>query len=317
MDTSPVNLPTSLGTARMGAWAVGLGSGIWGLFWIALRALDELGLHGLWAISAVTFSACLPALWLAIRSGQLTELRHRDTWLTAGPLGLSLVLYFVGVLAGDVIRVIFLFYLLPVWTLLAAHLLFREPVTRHQVIVIAVALFGLWLLLTEAKQALPWPESLSDWCGIGSGMLWGLSLAVLRGRRTIGPCASTASAMIVSFVAATVLGMLVSFLLNDPRFSWPAVTSANQTKAVVLSLLFGATVMYPAMLGQVWGARLIKAPTAALLTMTELIVAVISAYFIVGTELGPISTLGGVLIVSVVLFDVARTLAAEKKSSVD
>ena len=61
--------------------------------------------------------------------------------------------------------------------------------------------------------------------------------------------------------------------------------------------------MLPSMLGQIWGARRIPAPTAALLTMTEIIVATLSAYFLIGTELGTLAFIGGALIVLAVAID--------------
>ena len=57
------------------------------------------------------------------------------------------------------------------------------------------------------------------------------------------------------------------------------------------------------MLGQIWGARRIPAPTAAMLTMTEIIVATLSAYFLIGTELGTLAFVGGALIVLAVVID--------------
>jgi drug/metabolite transporter (DMT)-like permease len=59
------------------------------------------------------------------------------------------------------------------------------------------------------------------------------------------------------------------------------------------------------MLGQIWGARRIPAPTAALLTMTEILVATASAGILIGTELPPIAMLGGVIIITAVCIDLA------------
>ena len=57
------------------------------------------------------------------------------------------------------------------------------------------------------------------------------------------------------------------------------------------------------MFGQIWGARRIPAPTAALLTMSEILVATLSAWLLVGTDLEPLSWLGGAIIVGAVCID--------------
>ena len=40
-------------TDKPGAWAVTVGSAIWGLFWIPLRYLEDAGIPGVWAVALV------------------------------------------------------------------------------------------------------------------------------------------------------------------------------------------------------------------------------------------------------------------------
>jgi len=47
----------------------------------------------------------------------------------------------------------------------------------------------------------------------------------------------------------------------------------------------------------------VPAPTAALLTMSEILVATLSASWLIGTDLEPLAWLGGGLIVAAVLLD--------------
>lgn len=298
-------------TDRRGALAVALGSAVWGLFWLPLRHLDEHGVNGLWAIALIMGAAALPALILVRQQRESQEFRSSTPWLVGFALGTSSVMYFIGLLYSDVVRVIFLFYLLPVWTTLAARLIYGEPIKRQKFFVIAVALGGLWLLLGGGTE-LPLPKNIGDWCGIGSGIFWGVSLALLRGRETSGAFASTAAALCAGcFVAA---GLAIGFnllsvfsqgtLLPDTltiAYRPPALSVVMT--AIPLALLFGCIVLLPSMLGQIWGARRIPAPTAALLTMTEIIVATLSAYFLIGTDLSTLSFIGGALIVTAVVID--------------
>lgn len=298
-------------TDRHGALAVALGSAVWGLFWLPLRSLDEHGVNGLWAIALIMGAAAIPALILVCQQGEAQEFRSSTPWLVGFALGTSSVMYFIGLLYSDVVRVIFLFYLLPVWTTLAARLIYGEPVRRQKFLVIAIALGGLWLLLGGGTE-LPLPKNIGDWCGIGSGIFWGVSLALLRGRETSGAFASTGAALCAGCIVAAGLAVgfnLVSVLGPDTLLpdslsvAYLIPEPSILITAVPLALLFGCIVLLPSMIGQIWGARRIPAPTAALLTMTEIIVATISAYLLIGTELSTLSIFGGALIVFAVVID--------------
>ena len=292
-----------MNTQRRGALSVAAGAAVWGLFWIPLRYLDKLGLHGLWAIAAVSLTAALAALSLGIafrHPAKHSFYTLRSTWKIGVALGLSMVLYFVGVLFSDVIRVIFLFYLLPVWTTLAARLLYAESIRPAQLVVIATALVGLWLLLGGGNN-LPIPHNFGDWCGIGAGFCWGVSLALLRGHPSTDPLISTLVTLLIGGSLAISVALLLSATPNISSQALPAPTGLIQ--ATLIATLFGCLVLFPAMYSQIWGARLIPAPTAALVTMVEILVATVSAYFLIGSKLSAISWVGGLLIVSAVVVD--------------
>ncbi len=275
---------------------------MWGLFWIPLRYLDESGITGLWAVALVMFTALLPALLVSYWKTELKHCMNLDCWLVGSALGLASVLYFIGILYSDVVRVVFLFYLLPLWTTLAARLIYAEPIRRAQVLVIAAALTGVWLLL-GGGTALPIPQNIGDWCAIAAGLCWGISLSLLRGREQTPPffttCATLATGLMLSVLGA------IGLWLIDPQLQLTGwIPNASTWYHVMpLALVFGIFILFPAMLGQIWGARRIPAPTAALLTMTEIIVATVSAGLLIGTDLKPVSLLGGAIIILAVCID--------------
>ena len=67
---------------------------------------------------------------------------------------------------------------------------------------------------------------------------------------------------------------------------------------------FAILVFWPSMIGQLWGARLVPATRAALLTMSELVVAIISAWLLIGSSLSSLSAIGGLVIVTAVIVDI-------------
>ena len=302
----------SLSLQQRGALSVSIGAAFWGLFWIPLRYLDNNGVHGLWAVGAVTITAALPPLLFMLYRRETADLRSGDAWLIGGALGCSAALYFLGIMMSDVIRVILLFYLLPVWTTIAARIIYRERIRPVQLLVIVVALLGMWLLL-GAGARLPLPTNPGDWCGLGAGMLWAVSLALLRGKNNASVLPSVFMTMSVTAALSLSVAICITFLgANLPAMSstvgvamagdgTPSLSALYQGLPVIS--LFGAAVLFPAMFSQIYGAQLIPAPTAALLTMTEILVASLSAWLLIGTELTRISLLGGVVIIVAVIGD--------------
>src|SRR5215210_53509 len=94
---------------------------VWGLLWIPLRVLDAGGLTGLWATFAFyawPMVLVLPAMawrWRQTLDGGLS------LQLTGFASALGLVFYSVALLYTDVIQVMLLFYLTPVWSTLLAR----------------------------------------------------------------------------------------------------------------------------------------------------------------------------------------------------
>jgi len=303
-------------TDKAGAWSVAAGSAIWGLFWIPLRYLESVGIPGLWALSMILAAAFVPALLLTVWKRELKELTSINGWLVAIALSLSTVLYFSAVLYTDVIRAIFLFYLLPLWTTLSARLLYGEPILPAQFPVIGAALLGVWLLL-GGGFALPVPKNIGDWCAIAAGLCWGISLSLLRSNEDTPPFSGTAATIFSGLVLSSMCALAIQHWQPEQLLSTTPDKPVAMIETLPLAIAFGAAMFFPSMLGQIWGARRIPAPTAALLTMTEILVATLSAGLIIGTELTPISLLGCVIIISAVCIDLKlkHRLSLEQQAS--
>lgn len=291
------------GTAhQQGAVSLALSAALWGLFWIPLRFLDKQGVTGLWSVALVMVGVCVPSILLLVLTGKLHTLKSVRTWFIGSALGLSIVLYFAGVIASDVIRVIFLFYLLPIWTTLAARVVYKEPITRTRLIVIAMALSGLWLLL-GGGHAVPLPSNIGDWCGLIAGITWGVSLALIRGNDDTDAFGMVCTTAIGATVLAIAIAVILLYAGNDRLAGLPNIDSVALVAAATLG--FSLMILFPSLLGQIWGAQRVAAPTAALLTMTEILMATVSAYWLIGTELNGISIIGAAIILMAVFIDIA------------
>jgi drug/metabolite transporter (DMT)-like permease len=156
----------------------------WGVSWWPFRHLQAQGVHPLWATALcyLLVSAAL-ALW---RPGAVREvLRTPTLWVLMVASGCTNAAFNWGVTTGDVVRVVLLFYLMPLWTLLLARLLLREALHAGVLLRAALALGGALVVLWPADGGWPVPRGVADWLGlIGSVHA---RAARTASRRRVGP----------------------------------------------------------------------------------------------------------------------------------
>lgn len=278
-----------------GALAIAIGAGLWGLFWIPLRYLSEAGFGPFWSAALATGSALPVAVLAAARWGKWRAEHMRWMALVGIGIGVSEVCYFYAVVSTDVVRAIFLFYMLPIWATLIDRVVFGIKLNPWRAFAILLAFAGLWLLL-GGDGGLPVPRNAGDWAGLVAGFFWGTTLSLVRGRAEVDPFWNVASAIF----CGTVLAALAALLIGNVGLSAGTFTPA----LAFAVLLFGIIAFWPSMIGQLWGARLVPATRAALLTMTEIVVATISAWALIGTSMTLLSIVGGLVIVTAVLIDI-------------
>jgi len=281
-----------------GALATVIGAAVWGLIWLPVQHIDQLGIAGLWSIVLIQPAAALAAFTLLVYSRELSELKNIDNWIVGLSMGLSTMLYFSGILLSDVVRVIFLFYTLPIWTILWNALLYREAPNPRHYLVITIALVGLWLLLTDGKSWIPRPENVGDWCGLIAGATWGLGLTFLQHRR--GATAKATS--FASFFCAFLTALIAVTLTADAPFN--AIDMNAFKSGLPLAILVGIGIQFPTMFAVVWGGQRLTAPSAALFTMSEILAATLSASLILGNSLSLIAWAGGGIIVLAAVIDI-------------
>jgi drug/metabolite transporter (DMT)-like permease len=268
------------------AGAVALSASLWGLWWLPLRALAEAGLSGpalnaaLYGIASVVL---LPWYW-----------RRRDRLAAGGLLllgagglfGAALVSWNLALILGEVVRVTLLFYLAPVWATLLEVAVLREPVGRLRVVSVVLGLAGAVVLLGFA-DGLPLPRSLGDWLGLAAGVLFALSVTLVRK----GDATSGLEQTLVSFAAAALLSLLL--LLVTPQPIGPIAFSVLAWAALAaLAWLLPCTWLL------LWGARFLEPGRVSLLLLLEVAVAAISAALLAGEPFGLREAAGCLLILS-------------------
>jgi drug/metabolite transporter (DMT)-like permease len=270
----------------------------WGVSWWPFRALQAQGLHPLWAtvliyaVAVLALTAWRPRAW-----GQL--LRTRSLWPLVLASGITNAAFNWGVTVGDVVRVVLLFYLMPLWAVLLARLLLHEPLTRAAGLRVAMALTGAAIVLWPADTApglgsLPLPRTLPEWLGVLGGFSFALNNVMLR-REAAQPEAARALAMFLG--GATVAGVLAVALSAAGAVPLPPAPAAGW----VLGALALAGVFLAGNLSLQYGAARLPANVTAVVMITEVLFAAGSAVWLGAGSLTPSLALGGALIVGATL----------------
>jgi uncharacterized membrane protein len=182
--------------ARARGWALALmlNAFTWGVSWWPLRQLEAAGLHPLWA-TVLIYALAVVLIIVALRARRLGQLlRTPVLWVLVLAAGTTNATFNWAVTIGDVVRVVLLFYLMPLWAVLLARLLLGERLTPRRC--------SAWRWRWPAPRSCCGPKTaacrcraaLPDWLGVIGGFSFALNNVMLR-REAHQPEAARALAM--------------------------------------------------------------------------------------------------------------------------
>ena len=289
-----MSLAKSTGGA-LAASAIVVNAFIWGVSWWPLKALQSSGLHPLWSTAAVYMLVSVGMLVFYRQSGRAL-LANPHLWFLALASGLTNVGFNWAVTVGDVVRVVLLFYMMPAWSVLVAWALLGEKPTRGSLLRLALAMAGVLIVLKTPESPWPVPQSGVDWLAL----MGGLSFAITNALLVKFNDSPSSGRMLAMFAGGALLSTAVSVLgLTMGILPQPALEAAGIPVFFGLCLAFiisNAALQY--------GAAGLMASTTALLMLTEILFASVSAALLGAADFTPRIFWGGSLIV------VAALLAA-------
>jgi len=273
--------------------ALAYNASAWGLSWWPFRHLQAWGLHPLWATfliygaSVLAIAAWRPAAWRQVRSTPAL-------WLVALASGTTNAAFNWGVTSGDVVRVVLLFYLMPLWAMALAWWLLGERLGRADALRAALALGGAGLVLWPADGGGPMPRALHEWLGLLGGLAFACNNVLLR-RESHRPEEGRALAMFVGSMGTS--GLLGAALGLAGQVAWPVLPAAPG----LLLMAAMAALFLSSNLALQYGAAHLPVKVTAVVMLTEVAVAAASAVWIGGDVPHPRTWAGGLLILAAAL----------------
>lgn len=278
------------------------GAVCWGIIWYPYRLLAEVGVSGV-ASSFYTYcmATLVGCLLFAKHWRGVSQLPKQAIWLciAAGWTNLS---YVLAVIDGEVMRVMLLFYLSPLWTLLLAHFWLKEAIHKNGFIAISVSLLGAFIMLSDFSAHLwPLPRNQAEWLALSAGIGFSLTNVITRKSTHLSVPAKS------MLVWLGVVGMAV-ILMPILNITPPAITFFSGQQWLIMSII--ALLLLAATIFVQYGVTQMTAVSASVLFLFELVVAAVASYYLANEAMSWTEWLGGSLIIAAAVISAMQPQAA-------
>lgn len=278
-------------SSRLALLLLFFSASLWGLTWWPVKTFAAAGLSGpyLTLLSYGPVGLC----------GVYFLLRERAAWRSQAKLLLLLALvggwantaFINALLLGDVVRVMLLFYLSPVWSVIGGRIFLGERMSRRRLFAVGLALMGLWLVIGGA-DAFNAPLSTSDLLALSAGLAFAGNNLISRATQSVPMTSKT----VVVFIGCGLLSALT--------VSWQGLPVPVMTAPLGLALLaYGFGWMVLATATWQYGVTHLETGRAGVILITELVVAVVSVTWFGDEQMLPRIWMGGLLIAAASLLE--------------
>lgn len=262
-----------------------LGASLWGVIWYPMRLLEAQGLTGIWLTLLLFATALVVSLPRTYRA--FTEMLHSpgNAALLMLAAGWTNIAFVEAVLGGNILRVLLLFYLSPLWTVLLGWFILRERPSRVALLSLAVAMSGALLMLWDVHLGFPWPGSLPDWYALSSGFAFALSNVITRRAQEL----SIDAKVVCVWSGVTALAAVI--IVIGP-ISLPQISVQTLLAAIALGV---AGILLMTVLVQ-YGVTHLPVHRSAVLALVELVAGALSQQLLTDETVSLREWIGGALI---------------------
>lgn len=277
---------------------------VWGLIWYPYRVLAQAGVSG--DLSTLLSFVIAMLFGMALLGPIWRELRFVGKWGVAFTLaaGWANCGYVLATLEGEVMRVLLLFYLAPLWTVLLAYFLLGEKLNRYGYGIVALSFAGALVMLWSPQQGWPIPQNRAEWLGLSAGMAFALS-NVLSCRLQQASFRFKAGG--VWFGTALLTALLV-FYRGEVGGQVAQIEPILWGLLVVIGLVLCASTLIVQ-----YGLTYLSASQSIVLFLFELVVAATASWLLADEAMGMRELIGALLIVSASLLS-GRLASTNEKS---
>jgi drug/metabolite transporter (DMT)-like permease len=272
------------------------GAAAWGVIWYPYRLLAEAGVSGA-ASSFYTYSMALVIgiIYFGKHWRELFAQPKSIFWLSLVS-GWANISYVISVIDGEVMRIMLLFYLSPLWTLLLARFWLKEPITKVGYISISIALAGAYIMLagpfSDIANRWPIPQNTAEWLALSAGMAFAFANIITRKSNHLNIRAKSFAIWIGVMGVALIFA---PFLASN--FPNPSQISFNNWLMMALVAIF----LFMVTISVQFGLTQLTAIRSSVLFLFELVVAAFASYYLAHEVMSLNEWIGGSLIIAAAL----------------
>lgn len=269
---------------------------LWGLSWLPLKEINSTGIDGIMQIFLTYGILTLLLIPIVFRHMRVITTHKKALLLIALFGGGANLAFTYALINGEVIRVMVLFYMLPVWGVLGGKIFLKESIDVWRYLGVFLAIVGAFIIL-GGFDAFYTPPSWIDLVALLSGLFFAMNNLVFRAAQEL-PVLSKVTIMFLGCFALSGV-----FLLGSEKEISFALSSESWLMIFAYSIFW----LLVANIGSQWGVTHMEAGRSSIIIILELITAVISATLIAGERMSSIEYIGGVFILSAALIEAFRT----------
>ena len=267
------------------------GAFVWGIIWYPYRLMANAGVSGIYSsfyVFILTIAIALPYFFIAKKK---VPIWSKDFWLLALVAGYTNISYVLAVIDGEVVRVMLLFYLSPVWTIFLAHFMLNEDTQKRHYIAVFISLIGAFIMFWEPGYLIHL-DSKSDWLALSSGLGFAITNVMTRKHAHM-----TVNQKALAIWLGVIVVAMICIMFD--KNAMPTLDFFRPVDAAIMMMI--ALSLFLSTLLVQFGVTQIKAVEASSFFLFEIVVAAISSYFLVGESIALKEWLGGILIIAGVI----------------
>ena len=263
------------------------GAFVWGIIWYPYRLMANAGVSGIYSSFYVFLLTLTIALSYFFTTKKKIVIRSKDFWLLALIAGYTNISYVLAVIDGEVVRVMLLFYLSPIWTIFLAQLMLHEVTDKRHYLAAFISLLGAYVMFWQPGNFIRF-EAKSDWLALTSGLGFAMTNVMTRKHQHM---------TIHQKALAIWLGVILVAFIAIVCDSHPMPSLAFFTVTHALIMILIALCLFFSTLFVQFGVTKINAVEASSFFLFEIVVAAISAYLLVGEKISFREWIGGFMII--------------------
>ena len=262
---------------------------VWGLIWYPYRVLNDFGCSAIHSSLFIFLSAILVGL-IFYPPHSYEILKKKNFWIYAFVGGVTNIAYALAVIEGELVRVMLLFFLSPVWTLPFTYFFLDETIKPRHVLAATVSILGACIILWK-------PDIFVTRIGLGDlfAIIGGIGFALTNVLARTFNLFSVKEKSYAIWVGVVIIAVLTIFFL-----SMDFELNHINLSSIGLFVFVGVTLLLTTMIIQ-HGLRLVDAVRASPIFLFEIIVVAISGYYLANEILTLKDFIGGLFIVTGVL----------------